>query len=100
MMTHLNTPAPAITHSLEPGGRAALPGSAKRSPRRQRTISRAVHLVVGLVLGTYIYAPAVMAEPLHLALQVIGVPAIVLSGLFLWKQAQIRRFFTTRTRSR
>jgi hypothetical protein len=57
---------------------------------RQRTWSRIVHLGSAGVLGTYIYAPAAIAEPLHVSLEFGVVPAITLTGLFLWKQAQIR----------
>lgn len=71
--------------------------SSRRTPRRQRAWSRAVHLLAGLLLGTYVYAPAAVAQPLHLALQVLVIPALGLSGLFLWKQASIRRLMHRRT---
>jgi hypothetical protein len=35
-----------------------------------------------------------VAQPIHLRLAVVVIPAATLSGLFLWKQAQIRRLFT------
>lgn len=59
-----------------------------------------MHVLAGLVLGTYVYAPAEVAQPLHLALQLVLVPVAVLSGLFLWKQAQIRRLLSRRTLTR
>lgn len=71
-----------------------------RSPQRRRTWFRAVHLLAGVVLGTYVYAPAAVAQPLQLALQFVVVPAIVLSGLFMWKQAQIRRLMRRRNPTR
>jgi hypothetical protein len=63
-------------------------------PRRQRTWSRTVHLLAAALLGTYVYAPPAVAQPIHLLLAVVVIPAATLSGLFLWKQAQIRRLFT------
>ena len=60
-------------------------------PRRQRTVARLVHIVVGLAAGTYIYAPDYVAAPLQIWLQVIGIPAIVLTGVFMWQQSRIRR---------
>lgn len=91
----------AITALSSRGRVAERPRSLRpRSPQRRRVWARAVHLVAGLVLGTYVYAPAAVAEPLHLALQVVLVPAVVLSGLFMWKQAQIRRLINRRTVSR
>jgi hypothetical protein len=46
------------------------------------------------LLGTYVYASPAVAQPIHLFLAVVVIPAASLSGLFLWKQAQIRRLFT------
>jgi hypothetical protein len=98
-MTSLSDPR--TTGAIVPRSHATavveLPGRESRgTPRRQRAWSRAVHLLAGLVLGTYVYAPAVVAQPLHLALQVIVIPTAILSGLFLWKQAQIRRLMRRR----
>jgi hypothetical protein len=85
-------------------GAGAVPAPPRPAPRRsagrQRAWFRAVHVVAGLFLGTYVYAPAAVTQPLHLALQVGLVPAAVLSGLVLWKQAQIRRLLSRRTSTR
>jgi hypothetical protein len=59
--------------------------------RRQRAITRTVHIAVGLVLGTYVYAPAHIAEPLQIWLQVIGIPAVVITGVVMWQQGRLRR---------
>ena len=94
-------PTATTPPTAPPAATTPVRGAAPRmAPRRQRTISRAVHLAVGLVLGAFVYAPAAVAEPLHLFLQVAGVPAVVVSGLFLWKQAQIRRVLGRRVLDR
>ncbi|WP_375387599.1 hypothetical protein [uncultured Amnibacterium sp.] len=71
--------------AVTPGPRRRIAASA-----RQRTWSRVVHLVGAGVLGTSIYGPPVVAAPLHIGLQLVVVPAVTVTGLFLWKQAQIR----------
>ncbi len=44
------------------------------------------------MLGAFIYAPPVVAEPLRLLLQLVVIPAVTVTGLFLWKQGRLRRW--------
>ncbi|MEQ3538285.1 hypothetical protein WHI96_05600 [Pseudonocardia tropica] len=53
-------------------------------------MSRVVHLVAALVLGTALYAPAGIADPLLDIVRVVVVPALTITGVVLWKQAQLR----------
>ena len=71
-----------------------------RRPGRQRVLARTFHLVAAALLGTFVYAPADFAEPLRVLLEFVVVPAAVVTGLFLWKQAAIRRLFTRQGRAR
>lgn len=62
--------------------------------KTQRTIVRAVHLLVGLALGTYVYLPLHLEdarEGLRLVLMFVGVPLVTVTGLWLWKGAALRR---------
>jgi len=61
------------------------------TPGNRRTLARWLHLAAAALLGTFVYAPSYIAEPMQLLLQVVIVPAAALSGLYLWKQAAIRR---------
>jgi hypothetical protein len=61
------------------------------SPARRRAIARWIHLAAAALLGTFVYAPAIVADPLRLLLQVVVIPAATLTGVYLWKQAAIRR---------
>lgn len=56
-------------------------------------VARMIHIIAGLALGTFVYAPAEYVEPIRLALQVAIIPAIVVTGVFMWKQAAVRRLF-------
>jgi len=68
------------------------------APRAKRTAARMIHLIAGGLLGLFIYAPPTFAEPLRLFLQFVVIPAAVITGVFIWKQAAIRRLLTRRHR--
>ena len=58
-----------------------------------RKTVRWFHIIGGLILGTYIYAPW-GSDPLFAAItQFVVTPALVVSGIFMWKQAAITRLF-------
>ncbi len=58
---------------------------------RRRTSARTIHLVAAAMLGAFVYAPGEFVEPLRLMLQLLVIPAVTITGVFLWKQAAIRR---------
>lgn len=68
------------------------------SPRTQRRAARLAHLIAAALIGTYIYAPAHVTDPLRAVLQFVVVPAATLTGVFIWKQAAVRRVFSSRRR--
>jgi hypothetical protein len=57
-------------------------------------------LVAAGLLGTYVYARPWWPRRSHLLLAVVVIPAATFSGLFLWKQAQVRRLSTARPYTR
>jgi hypothetical protein len=67
-------------------------------PKAQRTGARVGHFAAALLIGTYVYAPPSITQPLRLTLEIIGIPAATLTGLFMWRQAQVRRWLTARFR--
>lgn len=66
------------------------------TPRRQRTVSRTIHIVAGLLLGTIVYSPSYVSAALIPIARFVAIPAVILTGLFLWKQAPIRAWFRGR----
>ena len=59
-----------------------------------RKALRWFHIIGGLILGTYIYSPW-GSDPVFSAFTLFVVtPAMVLSGLWMWKQAAIMRLFS------
>ncbi|MGY1670863.1 hypothetical protein [Geodermatophilus sp. SYSU D00710] len=71
---------------------------APTGPRRTRQAARALHLVVGGLLATHVYLPPSLAATaaLRWVLVLAGVPLVAASGLFLWKQAAVRRLLARR----
>lgn len=63
------------------------------TPRSQRTLLRVLHLVLGACVGAVIYLPPTWVELLRLALGIVVVPALALTGLLMWQQARVRRLF-------
>ena len=57
----------------------------------QRSALRLLHIVVGSLLATYAYLPAGEAPWLQWTLMLAGVPASTITGVWMWKQAAIRR---------
>ena len=58
-----------------------------------RTTLRWFHIIGGLILGTYLYSPwSANAAFTALTLYLVT-PALVLSGLAMWKQGSIMRLF-------
>jgi hypothetical protein len=62
----------------------------------RRSTHRLVHLLLAGVLGTFVYAPFGADPTFRLVVQVIAFPALVVSGLLLWRGPALRRWLQTR----
>lgn len=60
---------------------------------RQRSILRTFHLVGAGIIGTYIYSPWGSLEWFTLLNQVVVVPLLSLSGIWMWKGQKIQAAF-------
>lgn len=58
-----------------------------------RTVLRWTHLLAGWLIGVFIYTPARENETFILLMQDAVIPAVVLTGLWMWQQARIRRLY-------
>lgn len=67
------------------------------TPRTQRTVARTIHITVGLLLGTIVYAPVYVGAVLVPIAQFVGIPAVIITGLYLWRQAQVRSWLRRRS---
>jgi hypothetical protein len=60
-------------------------------PSTLRTLLRWVHLLGAAAIGTYVYAPWRDVAALTLLLQLVVLPSLTLSGLWMWKGHLLRR---------
>lgn len=62
----------------------------KNRSKPVRIAQRWTHLLVGWMVGVFVYAPARENEAFALLTQVVFIPAVVLTG-WMWQQARNRR---------
>lgn len=60
----------------------------------RRTILRWTHLVFALPLIGLVYGPAAEVEQYRPNFQYIFLPAVILTGLWMWKGHAVRRLFS------
>lgn len=58
-----------------------------------RTILRWTHLLTGFLIGVFVYTPAHDNETFVLLMQAAVIPAVTLTGMWMWQQTRIRRLF-------
>ena len=69
------------------------------SQAQLRKLSRALHDIGAIAAALAVYVPVIPADVARLVLAAAAVPLLALTGLFMAKQATIRRFFSRRPRS-
>ncbi len=63
----------------------------------KRSIVRSIHLILGIPILGYIYSPFEEIPNYAPAVRFVFLPAIVLSGLWMWKGHVVRRLFSKRS---
>jgi hypothetical protein len=59
----------------------------------KRTILRTIHLVLAVPIGGYVYSPFEAIPDYAPLTRFVFFPAMVLTGLWMWKGAWVRRLF-------
>ena len=67
------------------------------SPGTARGIFRSIHLVLAIPIVGYIYSPFEKIPDYAPATRFVFFPAMVLSGLWMWKGPLVRRLLAKRT---
>lgn len=67
------------------------------SNKRLRQTVRSVHLVVGVMLGFFVYSPLREVGWYVLTVQALAIPLILLSGLTLWQQPKLSSWLKKRS---
>ena len=68
------------------------------SGKQQRTILRYSHLLAGMLNVFFIYTPLGEVREFELLVQIILVPVIILTGVWMWQQARVRRLIAKGSR--
>ena len=66
----------------------------------KRSIFRWIHLVLSIPILGYIYSPFDQIPNYAVPTRFVFVPALVLSGLWMWKGHVVRRFVSKRSERR
>ncbi len=67
------------------------------SSATQRSILRWIHIVFAIPIIGYIYSPFDQIPNYAPVVRFVAVPAIVLTGLWMWKGHLVRRLFSKRS---
>jgi hypothetical protein len=68
------------------------------SGKQQRTILRYSHLLAGMLNVFFIYTPLGDVWAFQLLVQIILVPVIIITGVWMWQQARVRKQIAKRLR--
>ena len=68
------------------------------SGKLQRTILRYTHLLAGMLNIFFIYTPLGDVREFELLVQIILVPVIVITGVWMWQQARVRKLIAKGSR--
>jgi hypothetical protein len=59
-----------------------------------RSIFRWIHILISAPIIFYIYAPFAQTTMVALLVKFVFIPVVALSGLWMWKGAALKRYFT------
>ena len=64
--------------------------------RKERTIIRWIHIAGGTLVAIYIYSPWSAIGVFDILTRAVVVPFLILSGVWLWKGALLKKIFGKR----
>jgi hypothetical protein len=63
---------------------------------QQRNLIRWIHLITGGLIATYVYSPWHKIYEFQLLIKFIVIPALIVSGIWLWKGTWIQKILKTK----
>ena len=63
------------------------------SNKQLRLILRYTHLAAGILIGLFVYSPLGDVPAFEVLVQIALIPIVVLTGIWIWQQARVRRLF-------
>jgi len=67
------------------------------SASTQRSIIRWIHIIFAIPIAGYVYSPFKNLPDYAPVVRFVAVPAIVLTGLWMWKGHLVRRLFSKKS---
>jgi hypothetical protein len=67
------------------------------SNKQLRNIVRIAHIIEGVFIGLFVYSPLRTDETYLAMMQFVILPAIIISGVFMWQQPRILKLFRRTT---
>jgi len=64
------------------------------SNKQLRLILRYTHLAAGILIILFVHSPLGNVPAFKLVVQIALIPIVVLSGIWIWHRARVRRLFT------
>jgi thiosulfate reductase cytochrome b subunit len=59
---------------------------------KERDVLRWVHLVGAVAIGMFVYSPWRNQAEFLISMRVLIIPALILTGVWMWKGHQMRKF--------
>jgi thiosulfate reductase cytochrome b subunit len=63
------------------------------SNKHLRLVLRYTHLAAGILIILFVYSPLGDVSAFELLVQLALIPVVVLTGIWIWQQARVRRLF-------
>ena len=60
--------------------------------KQLRVVMRWLHIIGGAIIATYIYSPWTDDPVFSLVVQVVVIPALIISGIVMWQQGRIMKW--------
>jgi len=67
------------------------------SNKKLRQTARIFHIIEAFVLAVLVYGPWGDGSLLELSIQYLFFPALVISGILMWQQPRITKFFRSKS---
>lgn len=70
------------------------------SNKQFRNINRIAHLIEGVFIALFVYSPLRTDDTYLAIMQFVILPAIIISGVFMWQQPTIMKLLRRNTRTK
>ncbi len=62
------------------------------NPQKERKVIRRLHIIGGTLLAVYVYSPWSAIQAVDLVMEIVILPLLITSGLWLWKGMIVKKW--------